>query len=164
MDQPLRLTAQQRGIISKIKGRITTTIEENNTVKITAEMPDPLVATRATEIATGLPDAVHSGVPHRQSPAGPDLCAAAVRREKERYGDIQRRLARFRDQNMNIISETARIRQEQLESENELAFSLYQGLAQQLEQAKIKVQEETPVFKVLEPIQVPLSPVVPTGS
>ena len=158
---PLRLTGQQRGVMSKLKGRISTTIEENNTVKIAAKMPDPLVAAEATEMATDY--LTNYILEYRTEKAQQDLQFIQAQHDdkKARYNAIQRRLARFRDRNMNIISETALIEQEQLEAENQLALGLYESLAQQLEQAKIKVQEETPVFKVLEPIQVPLSPSSP---
>ena len=158
---PLRLTGQQRSVMGKLKGRITTTIEENNTVKIAVEMPDPMVAAQATDMATGY--LTNYILEYRTEKSQQDLQFIQAQHDdkKARYGSIQRRLARFRDRNMNIISETALIEQEQLEAENQLALGLYESLAQQLEQAKIKVQEETPVFKVLEPIQVPLSPSSP---
>ncbi len=158
---PLRLTGQQRSVMNKLKGRITTTIEENSTVKIAVEMPDPLVAAEATDMATSY--LTNYILEYRTEKAQQDLRFIQAQHDdkKARYAAIQRRLARFRDRNMNIISETALIEQEQLEAENQLALGLYESLAQQLEQAKIKVQEETPVFKVLEPIQVPLSPSSP---
>ena len=37
------------------------------------------------------------------------------------------------------------------------SFTSIDGLATQLEQAKIKVKEETPVFTVLEPVKVPVN-------
>lgn len=37
-----------------------------------------------------------------------------------------------------------------------LAFTIYNTLAQQVEQAKLKVQEQTPVVSVLQPVQVPV--------
>ena len=158
---PLRLTGRQRSVMSKLKGRISTAIEENGTVKIAARMPDPMVAAEATEMATDY--LTNYILEYRTEKAQQDLrfIQAQYEDKKARYNAIQRRLARFRDRNMNIISETALIEQEQLEAENQLALGLYESLAQQLEQAKIKVQEETPVFKVLEPIQVPLSPSSP---
>ncbi len=158
---PLRLTGQQRSVMNKLKGRITTTVEENSTVKIAVEMPDPMVAAEATDMATGY--LTNYILEYRTEKAQQDLKFIQSQHDdkKARYGAVQRRLARFRDRNMNIISETALIEQEQLEAENQLALGLYESLAQQLEQAKIKVQEETPVFKVLEPIQVPLSPSSP---
>ena len=154
-DRPIKLTGRQRSTISKIRGRITTSIEENSTVKISAEMPDPLVAAEATQMATDY--LISYILEYRTDKAQQDLLFVQKQydEKRDRYRAIQRRLAQFRDQNLNIISETARIKQEQLESENQLAFDLYRSLEQQLEQARIKVQEETPVFKVLEPIQIP---------
>ena len=156
-NRSLTLTGRQLSVIGKLKGRIETTIEENGTVKISAEMPDPVVAAQTTEMAADY--LTNYIMEYRTDKAKQDLIFVQKQydEKKENYNAVQHRLARFRDRNMNIISETARIEQEQLESENQLAFSLYQSLAQQLAQAEVKVQEETPVFKVLEPIQVPLS-------
>jgi uncharacterized protein involved in exopolysaccharide biosynthesis len=43
-----------------------------------------------------------------------------------------------------------------LQDRYNLAFNSYNSLSQQLEQALITVQEETPVITLLEPVQVPL--------
>ena len=43
-----------------------------------------------------------------------------------------------------------------LQNEMNIAFEVYRGLATQLEQARISVKERTPVFSVLEPVQIPL--------
>lgn len=37
-----------------------------------------------------------------------------------------------------------------------LAFNVYNSVAQQVEQAKLKVQKQTPVVSVLQPVQVPV--------
>ena len=158
---PLRLSGQQRGVISKVKDRITTTIEENSTVEISAKMPDPVVAAHATEVAAEY--LTNYILEYRTEKAQLDLAFVEKQyaEKQERYNRSQQRLARFRDRNTNIISEIALIEQERLESENQLALSLYESMAQQLAQAQIKVQEETPVFKVLEPIQIPARPSEP---
>jgi len=36
------------------------------------------------------------------------------------------------------------------------AFTVYNTVARQVEQAKLKVQEQTPVVSVLQPVQVPV--------
>jgi uncharacterized protein involved in exopolysaccharide biosynthesis len=43
-----------------------------------------------------------------------------------------------------------------LQRDYQLAFEVYSGLAQQLEQARIQEKEDTPVFSVLKPVTVPL--------
>jgi uncharacterized protein involved in exopolysaccharide biosynthesis len=44
---------------------------------------------------------------------------------------------------------------ERLQGEYSIALNVYNELAKQLEQAKIQVKEETPVFSVLEPAMIP---------
>ena len=82
---------------------------------------------------------------------------------EERYNDnkkefekAQAALAEFRDKNKNVTSALARTQEERLQSDYQLAFDVYSGLAQQLEQARIQVKEDTPVFSVLKPVTVPL--------
>lgn len=42
-----------------------------------------------------------------------------------------------------------------------LAYNVYNSLAQKLEQDRLRVQEQTPVFAVIEPAKVPLIPSSP---
>lgn len=82
---------------------------------------------------------------------------------QERYKDnknefeaAQDALADFRDRNRNMTSARARTQEERLQSDYQLAFEVYSGLAQQLEQARIQVKEDTPVFSIIKPVTVPL--------
>ena len=64
------------------------------------------------------------------------------------------KLADFSDKNKNITSQRARMEQRNLQNEYGLAFELCQGLAQQLEQTKLEMKKETPIFTTLNPIVV----------
>jgi len=75
--------------------------------------------------------------------------------KKKEYEKTQERLARYHDQNRNITGAMARTDEERLQGEYSIALNVFNELAKQLEQAKIKVKEETPVFSVLEPAMVP---------
>ena len=75
--------------------------------------------------------------------------------KKKDFEKAQERLARYRDQNKNMSSAVARTEEERLQSEFNIAMNVYNELAKQLEQAKIQVKEETPVFSVLEPAVIP---------
>jgi len=77
--------------------------------------------------------------------------------KKKDFENAQDRLARFRDRNLNLGSAMARTDEERLQSEYQIAFSVYNEVAKQLENAKIKVKEDTPVFAIIEPVSVPLS-------
>ena len=73
--------------------------------------------------------------------------------EFEKAQDV---LAAFRDENKNISSEIMRTQEERLQNEYQLAFDVYSELAKQLEQAKIKVAENTPVFSIIKQVVVPI--------
>ena len=92
-----------------------------------------------------------------------EKASAQLKFIEERYNDnkiefekTQAALAEFRDKNKNVTSALARTQEERLQSDYQLAFDVYSGLAQQLEQARIQVKEDTPVFSVLKPVTVPL--------
>ncbi|GAB4047159.1 GNVR domain-containing protein [Spirosoma litoris] len=79
-----------------------------------------------------------------------------VKEAKSRYQSAEYTLSTYRDRNRNLFLNTAKIDEQRLQADYLLEQSVYNELSKQLEQAKIKVQEETPVFKILEPPTVPL--------
>lgn len=80
---------------------------------------------------------------------------------KEAYHQSDLAYAQALDKNKNLISQTAIIKLDRLENEKNLAFSVYQQLASQVEMNKIKLQEETPIITVLEPARVPVQATSP---
>jgi uncharacterized protein involved in exopolysaccharide biosynthesis len=50
----------------------------------------------------------------------------------------------------------AQTEMERLSNNYNLAYNIYSELAKQLEQARIQVKEDTPVFTIIEPVSVPL--------
>ncbi len=49
-----------------------------------------------------------------------------------------------------------RTQEERLENEYQLAFEVYSELAKQLEQSLIKVEENTPVFSIINEVTIPI--------
>lgn len=80
---------------------------------------------------------------------------------KDNYYIAQSNLAAFIDRNRNVISAEYKVNQDRLQNEANLAYSIYNQMAQQLQMSKIKVQDDTPVFTVIQPGVVPLKPTKP---
>lgn len=76
--------------------------------------------------------------------------------KKKDFTELQLKLAKFRDENKNISSAIIKTEEQRLESEFQLAFEVYSELAKQLEQARIKIKEDTPVFSVIQEVEVPV--------
>ena len=74
---------------------------------------------------------------------------------KKNYQTAQRQLASFRDRNKNMSLATAKTEEEGLYGEYTLVTGVYSELAKKLEQVKIQVKEETPVFTIIKPVSVP---------
>ena len=77
------------------------------------------------------------------------------------YYDAQQRYASYLDHNQGIAFRSAQTERDRLENEASLAFSLYNQTAQQVQKARAKVQETTPVYAVISPATVPVRPVKP---
>lgn len=77
---------------------------------------------------------------------------------KADYYNSQEELATFVDGNMNVTSARYRINQEKLQNESNLTYSTYNQMAQQVQMNKIKVQDDTPVFTIIQPAIEPLTP------
>ncbi|MCC5914259.1 MAG: hypothetical protein JJU46_07785 [Balneolaceae bacterium] len=105
-------------------------------------------------------------IEYKTEKAQQDLAFIQVQYEtaKARYRATQDSLAAFRDRNINLSRASVQAQEERLQSDFTLAFDLYTTLSRRLEEAKIKVQEETPAFRVHEPATIPGSYAMPRAN
>ena len=88
----------------------------------------------------------------------PDGTAAIVKERQQEYYSAQQKYADYLDSHDNIILQSVRAEQERLQNDMSLAYQVYSQVASQLQVARAKVQEEKPVFAIVEPAVVPLEP------
>ncbi len=155
---PISITKKQSDIIETLAECINTEqdFKKSNKFIIRVEMQDPLVVAQVTSsVVKNLTKYI---IEYRTKKAKTDLnfVEKSTFQAESNYLEAQQKLAVYKDRNKNVILSSVQVEEEKLQSEFDLAFSVYSALAKQLEQAKIKVQEETPVFNVMDPAQVPL--------
>lgn len=83
---------------------------------------------------------------------------------KNEYYLAQKNYASFSDANRNIIQQVTKSEIERLQNEMNLAYQVYSQVATQLQIAKAKIQEDKPVFAIVEPSFIPLYPASPNKS
>ena len=83
---------------------------------------------------------------------------------KKDYERARRLYAEFLDGNQDILLESVRQKQTDLENEMQLLYNNYNAISSQLLAEKVRVQEVTPAFSTLEPATVPLWPSGPNRS
>lgn len=125
---------------------------------LSVTLQDPKVtATIADSVVSKLQQYITA---YRTSKAKED-CQYLEKLYKERqqeYYDAQQRYARYVDANSNVVFQSTLAERERLQNDMNLAYQVYSQVAQQLQVARAKVQEEKPVFAVVEPAVVPLKP------
>ncbi|GAB3710045.1 hypothetical protein GCM10027592_46700 [Spirosoma flavus] len=155
--KPVQLTRQQQDLLDDISQRIGAKLDtRSGIITITAQMPDANVAANVAQLAmTYLTNYVTS---YRTEKARQDLqfYTQRLREARRRYQTAQYVAFQYNDQHKYYVVQAATIEKQRIESELTIAQTVYTELSRQFEQAKLKVQERTPVFKVLEPPKVPL--------
>lgn len=156
-DNIWKITHEEEAVYNLIEKRISISVNsETGLVSIKSKMPDPIAAAQITEAALEL--LTEHVINYRISKAKSNfefIERTYVERKKE-FEIIQNELALFDDKNKNVVTSVASIERQKLKNDYDVAFEVYKGLSQQLEQAKIKVEENTPVFTIIEPIVIPL--------
>lgn len=160
---PFRLSKDEDEIKKSLSERIVCDYDEKtgvNTISVT--MQNPLVsAMLADTVAAHLQAFITD---YRTSKARQDLKYAEQLNNEARadYYKAQQRLADYLDRNQGLSLHSAQVTRERLTNEAQLAFSLFNQTSQQLQMAKAKVQETTPVYATVEPATVPIKPSKPS--
>ena len=76
-----------------------------------------------------------------------------VKKESDR---LQVQLASVMDRSQNIATRASSIERERLQAKYNVSNAVYIEMAKQLEQAKMQVKKDTPVFTIIQPVTVPL--------
>lgn len=152
----IRLSNRESAMIEGFESRISVEVDsKTGIITISGEMPDAFASADLTQkVVDKLTQAITQ---YKIEKASDHLkfVEAQFRNAKNEYEAKQASLAQFAERNRNLSSPLAEIEFQRLQNEMSIAFEVYKGLAAQLEQSKIKVKEETPVFTVLEPVHVP---------
>lgn len=158
----VRMTRDQSDCQMAIRGVLELKTEVvTKSLKITATMPDPLMAAEVAESARRLLQSYVTRFKQERAAATLQFVEDRCEEARASFENSQRALASWRDSNRDLSSAVARTREERLISDNNLAYSIYSELARHREHSKIKVKEDTPVFTVLEPVTVPLDKSAP---
>lgn len=155
----IELNKKDAAKLEGLRKQITAEVDKKTSITIlSVTLQDPKVtATIADSVVSKLQQYISD---YRTSKAKED-CQYLEMLYKERqqeYYTAQQRYARYVDANSNMVFQSTMAERERLQNDMNLAYQVYSQVAQQLQVARAKVQEEKPVFAVVEPAVVPLYP------
>ena len=93
-----------------------------------------------------------------------DFALKQYSEKKDSYEKLQDERALFVDKNINISSSLFQNKLSRLDSELNILESIVQQLASQVEQAKLQVNKDTPVFTTIQPVTIPYKRSAPKRS
>ena len=155
----IELSKKESEKIEALKKKILASVDKKTsmtTVSVTLQNPK-VAAVVADSVVRKLQEYI---IDYRTTKAKEE-CLYLERLFKERqqeYYDAQKKYADYMDSHDNIILQSVRAEQERLQNDMSLAYQVYSQVANQLQVARAKVQEEKPVFAVVEPAVIPLYP------
>ena len=155
----IELSKKESKKIETLKKMIIASVDKKTsmtTVSVTLQSPK-VAAVVADSVVKKLQEYI---IDYRTSKSKED-CLYLEKLFKERqqeYYAAQKKYADYMDSHDNIILQSVRAEQERLQNDMSLAYQVYSQVASQLQVARAKVQEEKPVFAVVEPAVVPLYP------
>ena len=157
-----RMSRKDYGLMKKIINKVVCTVnKKNNVVSIVVEDQDPLIcATMADSVRAHLQDFI---INYRTSKARQDVTYYQGLRDSAliEYNYAIERYSRYCDMHQNVILQAVISERDQLENDMALKLTKYQTISGQLENAKAKVQEQTPAFTVIKSPTVPVKPAGP---
>jgi len=155
----IELSKKELKKIETLKKMISASVDKKTSmtsVAVTFQTPR-VAAVVADSVVKKLQEHI---IDYRTSKAKED-CGYLEKLFKERqqeYYAAQQKYADYLNSHDNIILQSVRAEQERLQNDMSLAYQVYSQVASQLQVARAKVQEEKPVFAVVEPAVVPLEP------
>lgn len=156
-ESSLLLNKQEVAILKDLRENIIASLDKKSgVISISAKMPDPLVATIVVKYAQDYLNQYVKKYRLEKTQKEVDFLEKRVEEAQKRYQLALQRFSAYQDSHRGLFLNTARQQEQKLQQESELAFSLFSELSKKLEESRVKVQHDTPVFQVLEPAQVPL--------
>nr|WP_295931005.1 Wzz/FepE/Etk N-terminal domain-containing protein [uncultured Dyadobacter sp.] len=153
----LVLSQGEMSLAARAKSLIQTTVDnKNGVITLACEMKDPVVAAILVDLSRNY--LINYVEEYRTSKTGEQVTflEERVREARNRQQSAEYSLQNYRDRNRNTFLNVARIEEQRLQADFTLAQTIYSDLVSRLEQAKVRAKEEKPVFKILEPVKVPL--------
>lgn len=154
---PFQLTKEQADIVKAINQNVVCDVDKKTfVISISVTDQDPLIcATLADSVKTRLQKFITD---YRTSKVRVDLeyHRKLYAEAKAKYEQARNRYAAYSDSHRDVSSQSAQTKLSDLQNEMQLQQQIYQQVVAQLQQAEMKVQEETPAFTTFQSATVPV--------
>ena len=156
-DQPILLTEDQYKVSKALDEIISLDVDaKQGYLTLNVTMPEAIVAAQLTKKAQELLQQDITDFKIQKAKADLEFIQGRFNEAQAKAEGYQINIAQRTDQYKNLTSAVPQVQTTRVQTKYGIASTVYQELAKQLEQAKIQVKKDTPVFTIIEPVTVPL--------
>ncbi|MDD2613020.1 MAG: Wzz/FepE/Etk N-terminal domain-containing protein [Bacteroidales bacterium] len=152
----INLSKDQKEIIKQLDQKISLAVDKKEGyLTLTVIMPEALAAAELAQKAQELLQREIIKFKVEKSQADLDFIQGRYNVAKAEAEGYQVNIAVNTDRYKNLTSSLPQVKTARVQTKYGIASGVYQDLAKQLEQAKIQVKKDTPVFTIVEPVTIP---------
>lgn len=159
---PYYLSKDDNDIVDAIRGSISIDVDKKTgIISISAKAQDPLVCqTLADSVRSRLQNFI---IAYRTSKARRDVeyYQNLANDARAQYEKTRRKYGQMADENLDVILESEKSKIEDVENTMQLQYNTYTAMNTQLEAARAKLRQYTPVFTIVQGAAVPIKPAGP---
>ena len=152
----MSVSSEEEGLFENLTGILKLSVNSKERfVTLSASMEDPLVS---AIIAKGAQEILQKNIINYKIKSASEQLEfnqKLLDLKKIEFDSLQNKLALFRDSNLNIVDSRFQNKLSGLESEFNIVSAVYQEVSKQLEQSKLQVSRDTPVFSVIKKVTIP---------
>ena len=152
----MSVSLEEEELFKTLSGMLSLSVNaKEGFVSLSASMGDPLIC---AIVAKGAQEILQKSVIDYKIKSASELLTFNQKQldlKKIEFDSLQNKLALFKDSNLNIIDSRFENRLSGMEAEFGIVNAVYQELSKQLEQSKLQVSKDTPVFSVIQPVTIP---------
>ena len=159
---PYILTKKQDDVAALIRSFVTISIDKKTAViSIETKAQDALICKTVADSVKERLQIFITNYRTNKSRIDEQYYKKLVDDAKADYEEARRLYAGYADSNMDVILESVRAKQNDLENDMQLKYNTYTTLMTQYQAARAKVQERTPAFTLVKGAAVPIKPAGP---
>jgi len=156
------LTPAQSNVINNLESRINISVDKKTgVITLTSRMQSPEISAYTADTISKYLQSYIIKYRTQKARQDHDYTEKLYNEAKNEYYKAQQAYTTYSDRNLDIVSASYGSTKERLQNEATLAYNVYNQMAQQLQMAKVKVQDTTPVYTVIQPAVIPLIPEAP---
>ena len=156
VNQPIHLTKAQNEIKNLLDDMIGLDADKKEGIlTLTVHMTEPLATAQLAKKSQELLQKEIIIFKVEKTKADLNFIQGRFDVAKADFENVQVQLASVTDRNRDLTSGLSTVQRDRVQTRYTIAYSVYQDLSKQLEQAKIQVKKDTPMFTIVEPVTVP---------